>query len=272
MGLTAKQQELVVKNQNLVHHIANRLGARHCSVEYDDIISIGTIGLMKAVMTFDSDKNYAFSTYAGQCIKNEILMYYRKVSKHTQDISLYSPITQDSKSDETKTLMDIIEQPYSDEFIRTIENNDIFVQVFNIVLNYLDYKKKLTVLYRMANKAQHYIAKKINVSQSYVARLERKCYVEIREAFTQNVSYKAVFSISVLDLHYKFTFSSKDIHHLDQIYSEILKNMSVSGNYSTGFSIQHTGEQIELLLPKLTESFETIAQIVELIDNYDTGN
>ena len=135
MKLSSEKKQFVLENQRLVHYLVQKMGVLPNSSEYEDITSIGTIGLIKAAITFDSSKKINFSTYASKCINNEIFMYYRKTKKYANEVPIDKPIGKDMEGNEL-TLEDIIEHPKSN-FDEEIVNKEAFVQVVNIILNYL---------------------------------------------------------------------------------------------------------------------------------------
>lgn len=174
---------LVEHNLRLVAHIVKK----YCSnpTEQDDLISIGTIGLIKAVNTFDDSKGIKLATYASKCIENEILMYFRSMKKSAQDISINEPIDSDSEGNPL-TLMDIIctEDTISDEIDEKITIQKLYKYVEEI-----DNEREKTIiimrygLYCTEPKTQRQIAKLLNISRSYVSRIEKKVLLELREKF-----------------------------------------------------------------------------------------
>ena len=113
MKLSSEKEHLVLDNQRLVHYLVQKLGVTPNSSEYEDIVSIGTLGLVKAAITFDSSKKITFATYASRCINNEIFMHYRKANKYANDISINEPIGNDGEGKEL-TLGDTIAHSESD--------------------------------------------------------------------------------------------------------------------------------------------------------------
>lgn len=167
-----EQEELVMKNKKLVYHLVNKLGASQNQTDYEDLVSIGTIGLIKAAASFDDSMNIKFATYATRCINNEIFMYFRKEKSHANYISLDDTIANDSDGKEL-TLADKL--PSTDRnFAEIVEENAIFERVINIILNLLKPKERMIMLYEMSGTTQSSIAESLNISQSYISRLEKK--------------------------------------------------------------------------------------------------
>lgn len=185
MKLSREKQYLVLDNQGLVHYLVNKFGITKTSSEYEDLVAIGTIGLIKAAITFDISRSIKFATYASRCINNEILMHYRKAKLYANDISIYEPIINDYEGNEL-TLEDMIGDLESN-FVEKIENKGEFANLLNIVLNFLKGKYRIVLLYRMGNLIQKEIADKINLSQSYVARILAKAIKDVKKIASQQV-------------------------------------------------------------------------------------
>lgn len=174
---------LVEHNLRLVAHIIKK----YCTTaeEQDDLISIGTIGLIKAVNSFDDSKGIKLATYASKCIENEVLMYFRSQKKSAQDVSINEPIDTDSEGNPL-TLMDIIctEDTISDDL-----DLKITVQKLYNFIEEIENEREKTIiimrygLYGTQPRTQKQIAKILKISRSYVSRIEKKVLLELRERF-----------------------------------------------------------------------------------------
>ena len=133
-----EQEKMILQNYRLVYFIIKKLNI--AQDQYEDIVSIGTIGLIKAVNTFDFERNIRFSTYAGRCIENEILMYMRKEKKHNADISLDETITTNVDGNTLK-VGDLIS--ISRDFTEDIMISEIVLKCISIILNRLTEKERL---------------------------------------------------------------------------------------------------------------------------------
>ncbi len=179
---TAKDK-LIEHNLRLVAHIVKKYYAAGC--DQDDLISIGTIGLIKAVTSFKADKNIRLATYAARCIENEILMYFRNIKKSAQDVYINEPIDTDSDGN-ALTLIDVI----ADES-DVVDNIDkkIKIQRLKVLINgILDKREKeiISLRYGLIGEkelTQREIASKLNISRSYVSRIEKSALQKIREHF-----------------------------------------------------------------------------------------
>ena len=168
------KKKLIEHNLRLVAHIIKKYYSNYCDQE--DLISIGTIGLIKAINSFNSEKGSRLATYAARCIENEILMYFRATKKTSQEVFMSEPIEADSDGD-TLTLMDVIcgDESLIDDIDYKIKCEQLYKYLSKIsgsreyeiiVLRYgLNSERPLT---------QREIAKKMQISRSYVSRLEKK--------------------------------------------------------------------------------------------------
>ena len=265
MKLNSEKEHLVLDNQGLVHYIVQKFGGISNPSEYDDLVSIGTIGLIKAAITFDSSKKFTFATYASKCIKNEIFQYYRKAKKYAKDISIYETIGNDEEGKEF-TLEDSIEHPGSD-FVEKIANKDVLIQLVSIVLNYLEGKKRLAILYRMGEVSMTDIAEKLNTHRRDISKTLKKATNQIRKVANDQVHYKEVFSMSIVGEKYRISFSSKDISNFNKIFATLLKNLT-SAEKLPDFMVNCNGERIVVQIPAHPESFSFVAQIIQEIDDY----
>ena len=187
-GEEAARQTLVEHNLRLVVYIARRFENTGTSLE--DLISIGTIGLMKAIGTYRMEKNIKLATYASRCIENEILMHIRKISNQKAEVSLDEPINQDGDGNEL-LLSDILGTGEDEIFAPLEAAADLTAlrQALGelpgrerelIGMRYgLDGQKELT---------QKEIAQKLGISQSYISRLEKKILGKLRREFQRQMS------------------------------------------------------------------------------------
>ncbi len=181
------KNKLIEHNLRLVAHVIKKYYSN--SNDQDDLISIGTIGLIKAIDTFKSDKGTRLATYAARCIENEILMYFRSQKKNSQDISVNEPIETDNEGNPL-TLIDLIAEEdtiLDDIFLLTmtkklyeyIEDLDNERDKTIIVLRYgLNNKKPLT---------QKEVAKRLSISRSYVSRIEKRVLAQLKERFDNEI-------------------------------------------------------------------------------------
>ena len=179
------RQKLIEHNLRLVAHIAKKYYADEN--DRDDLISIGTVGLIKAVDSFDPTKGIRLSSYASRCIENEILMFFRSAKKTAQYVSLNDPIDTD-KDGNTLTLLDTIAT--DDHILEDIDLRMKVRQLYDAVKTRLSPREREIILLRYGLTGQRplvqrEIAKKLNISRSYVSRLEKKALQKLRKAFDE---------------------------------------------------------------------------------------
>ncbi len=175
---------LIERNLRLVTHILKKY--QQIDTDMEDLISIGTIGLMKAVVTFDPQKNNRLCTYAARCIENEILMFLRSQKKLAREVSLYEPIGTDREGNEIQ-LYDIIETDDADAHTRISLKEDI-ARLYQKVENKLSPRERLVLkmrygLYHQEEYTQREIAAKLGISRSYVSRIEKSAIEKLRDGF-----------------------------------------------------------------------------------------
>lgn len=172
---------LIEHNLRLVAHIVKKY--QSSQEEQDDLISIGTIGLIKAVHTYNPEKGKRLGTYAAKCIENELLMYFRARKKLAKEVSLYDPIRVDKEGNEIN-LLDIMEsdQPGSFEILSQKEDYKKALSLINTVLDDREIQV-LTLRYGLNEKkelTQRETAKRLNISRSYVSRIEKTALQKLR--------------------------------------------------------------------------------------------
>lgn len=178
------RNELIERNMRLVAHVAKKY--QNPEDEMEDLISIGTIGLIKAVETYKEDYGSRLATYAARCIDNELLMHFRTKKKTSKEVSLYEPIGTDKEGNQIQLLdvvvsedEDVVELLEQDRKVRRL--NEIIPQtlsgreLFIIINRYGLYGKK--------TMTQREIARKLGISRSYVSRIEKRAIEKLRQAF-----------------------------------------------------------------------------------------
>ena len=182
-GSSAAKNKLVEHNLRLVAHIVKKYYAN--SEEQDDLISIGTIGLIKAINSFDDSKGIKLATFASRCIENEILMYFRSKKRNSQEISISEPIDIDSEGNPL-TLIDIIS--IDDDIADNIDLRMKTEKLYQFIENMNDEREKTIIimiygLYNTITLTQNQVAAKLNISRSYVSRIEKKILEKMRIYF-----------------------------------------------------------------------------------------
>ena len=180
-GDEEQKQRLIAHNLRLVVYIARRF--ENTGVNLEDLISIGTIGLIKAIGTYRRDKNIRLATYASRCIENEILMHIRKISNQKTEISLEEPINMDGEGNEL-LLADILGT--DDDVVSRALEEDVDLCCLRQALARLPQREKEIVTMRFGLEGrqeltQKEVAQKMGISQSYISRLEKRIMVRLRK-------------------------------------------------------------------------------------------
>lgn len=180
------RKKLVEKNLRLVVYIAKKFENSLFNIE--DLISIGTIGLMKAINSFNVEKNIKLATYASRCIENEILMYLRKTQKLKTEISIDEPINTDAEGNDL-ALADILGSE-SDNLFKQVEDNDN-KKVIDMAIKNLDSREKVIMELRYGfdgknELTQKEVADKLGISQSYISRIEKKVIERLKKQFNES--------------------------------------------------------------------------------------
>ncbi len=177
------RKKLVEKNLRLVVYIAKKF--ENSGVNIEDLISIGTIGLMKGVNSFNAEKNIKLATYASRCIENEILMFLRKTQRTKAEVSIDEPINTDSEGNDL-ALGDILGTD-NDSLFKQVEDNDN-KKIVNMAIKKLDFREKeiMELRYGFDGKkelTQKEVADKLGISQSYISRIEKKVINRLKKQF-----------------------------------------------------------------------------------------
>lgn len=175
---------LVTRNLRLVAHIAKKY--QNTDLEMQDLLSIGTIGLIKAIVSYDSDKNSKLATYAAKCIDNELLMMLRNRKKTSREVSIYEPIGTDKEGNEI-SLLDILKQEQTD-IVDEMDTNENIRLLGSIIGKCLNEREKEIILLRYGlitgtEVTQREIGEYFNISRSYISRLEKRALQKLRAEY-----------------------------------------------------------------------------------------
>ncbi|WLR49928.1 RNA polymerase sporulation sigma factor SigK [Bacillus tianshenii] len=184
------RDKLIEHNLRLVAHIVKKF--ENTNEDSEDLISIGTIGLIKAIESYSVGKGTKLATYAARCIENEILMHLRSLKKTRKDISLHDPIGQDKEGNEI-SLIDILKSE-NDDVIELIQQTLELEKVAKYI-HILDEREKEVIIGRFGlqqgdEKTQREIAKELGISRSYVSRIEKRALMKLFHEFYRNEQKK----------------------------------------------------------------------------------
>lgn len=180
------RDKLIEHNLRLVAHIIKKYYSN--SQDQEDLISIGTVGLIKAVSTFDYTKGCRFATYGSRCVENEILMHFRSLKKSAGELHFDEPIETDRNGNQL-ALIDIIpDGEYVDDKIEFIIRSE---QLYKFIDKYLTQREREIIILRYglsgnAPLTQREIAQKLNISRSYVSRIEKKALETLHHKYEKN--------------------------------------------------------------------------------------
>ena len=182
-GSETAKEKLIKHNLRLVAHIIKKYYSTYS--DQDDLISIGTIGLIKGINSFKPEKGTKLATYVSRCIENEILMYFRNIKKTSQEISFNEPIDVDNEGNPL-TLIDII--AVDDTIIDDIDYKNKLRKSIEIINNIESKRDRKIIIMRYGldgnvPKTQREVAKELNISRSYVSRIEKRIIETIRNEF-----------------------------------------------------------------------------------------
>ena len=180
------RNKLIEHNLRLVAHIVKKYDSS--LVSNDDLISIGTIGLIKGVDSFSPDKGIKLTTYCARCIENEILMFFRSNNKYSRDVSMNEAIGYDKEGNKI-TIIDVLKTPNVD-FLDEISKADD-IKLISKYLDVLTEREKSIIIdrYGLNNKkslTQNKLASKLGISRSYVSRIEKRALAKILKEFIKN--------------------------------------------------------------------------------------
>ena len=186
-GSQEAKHTLIERNMRLVAHVAKKY--QNVEEDMEDMISIGTIGLIKAISTFDETRGSRLATYAARCIDNEMLMYLRSKRKSAREVSLYEPIGTDKEGNQIN-LFDIVENDEPD-VIEQMEYGKNVRKLYEMIPKVLNKREQEILMkrYGLCNTAavtQREIARQLHISRSYVSRIEKKAIGKLQKSFEEN--------------------------------------------------------------------------------------
>lgn len=180
----AAREMLILRNMRLVAHIVKKYQCPEN--EQEELISIGTIGLIKAIATVDAEKG-RLSTYAARCIENELLMYFRSRKKLSKEVSYYEPIGTDKEGNEI-SLLDIIESQDRSAFEVVTAKEDT-KKIYELIQKVLSGREREVLclrygLYGESEYTQREVAERLGISRSYISRIEKTAIEKLRSCFS----------------------------------------------------------------------------------------
>ncbi|MCR5791742.1 MAG: RNA polymerase sporulation sigma factor SigK [Lachnospiraceae bacterium] len=183
-GDTEARNQLIERNLRLITHIIKKYNVQES--DFEDMISIGIIGLIKGIDSFDIKKGIRLATYVSRCIENEILMCFRSAKKLSKEVFVYEPIGTDKEGNEIK-LMDVLEKQEED-VAEVLQKKQYLAKLEGYMEQVLNDRERLilSLRYGLGRKdaiTQREVAGKLNISRSYVSRIEKKALQKLRKCY-----------------------------------------------------------------------------------------
>lgn len=251
--------KMFLDNKGLIYYIVNHMGYNQSMSEYEDLVSEGRIGLMKAIRKFDSTRDIKFATWATPCITNEIFMYLRKNKKHNGVISLEEPTA------DKLCVGDLIEDERA-YFVEEVEESEEYAKLIYYILNYLPTKLKCCILYSMAEKKQNEIAEILNLSQSYVSRIMKKVIKKLKTAIQDNYKVKEEFLVKETGKRYAVVFSSKNVNNFKALFLKLLGDFSEE---IPNFKWSSNSERSTIQMTISEEAYSFLARFIQEMDEFE---
>lgn len=256
--LNAKQEEIVLENIGLVRYIVRK--TTFSQSDYEDLVSIGTIGLIKAVQTFKEDKAAKFATYAAICIKNEIFMYLRKKRKYNVETSIYEPMsTNDDESEKIDCICDEKNLPIEEKIV----GEENVKEVIDICLNCLTSEEKVILMLTIAGVTQVKIAKWCKKSQKQISKSLKKILNKIKYYLSDiaKIVERRNYIVEVIDERIKITIISVGINNALKRFL-----LGIEKESKEMLEVNYWGNSIVLYMPMEEKYFLFLAKIIHKIE------
>ncbi|MCI8587070.1 MAG: sigma-70 family RNA polymerase sigma factor [Clostridia bacterium] len=258
--LTEEQAQMVNNNIGLVRYIANKLHShRIVNDDFEDKVSIETIGLIKAVLNYDKSKGIKFTTFAVRCIENEIKMYFRAEKKDRIDVYLEEEI---ELNDSTVKLVDIIEDKKAN-FIKTTTLEKEAIDIINIILNCFNYRNQIVLLYWISGLKQTEIEEILGISQGYLSKVLKKATKKIKDILEQNLTYTKDVEILKIGDMYHLELPLAETDNINAILDDI--HIEAKNKDMRYFKVIANEEKIIIEVLADPEYFFIIARIFSMI-------
>ena len=260
--LDDKQRQLVEKNLKIVPYFLRRLPCKN--TEYEDLLSVGNIGLIKATATYDASANNTFGTYAKKCIENEFYMAKRKTKNRSKEISLESI----EEGDYNISLKDIVLVDPTD-ITKGIEERDSLERTLELLLNMssLKLKEKQVVFYRLGGMKQIEIGEKVDLSQGSISRVIKNAFSKVRNFINQNPDYTKEIRVRVTPTKYYLNIMLEDEAKCKLAYQILTEQRTYTDNIPD-YMVSIGGSSITVSTYAEEEAYITIADILPKIEPY----
>lgn len=258
MRISEDAEKLILQNLSLVRYFVIKImGKSVYDTEFEDLLQVGTMGLIRAAMKFNPELGFKFSTLAIPSIRNEILVYIRK--KELEAVSIdESQRNYKGEYDEKFSLINRLADPYS--FVEDILDKDYFLYLVSIALNRLKKMERVAILYFIADIRDGQIGEKLGMSHQAVAVYRKKAISDIRNVIVYNLNIPETFTFEQRDKKYYFSVC---IDTFEEFYHILLYLMDKEDSRVTLF---FKNKRLILVLPEESESFEFLADMFYNVD------
>ena len=256
-----RTDELVKQNLGLVGLVVKDIVKGN--QDRDDLFQIGSIGLIKAANGFDETKNIKFTTYAAQCIRNEILMEFRRQggkSRNAPTLSFEAPIKENNEGKKLVVGDMIVDQKQN--FEEQKELIEMLEEVLNYIINKLDFKERYIVLCRAGGITQDELAEQLQVSQSFTSRIEKNSIKKLTRFVNFNKKevtgpYQVFVKESMIEIVFNGT---------EEQMNEVMRKIDFRESVPK-FTINYDGEKLKIKIPGDPESMPFVAKLLNIIEN-----
>lgn len=240
--LNDKQRKIVEKNLKVVPYFLRRLPCKN--TEYEDLLSVGNIGLIKAAATYDASANNTFGTYAKKCIENEFYMAKRKTKNRSKEISLESIVTCKEERDSLERTLELL-----------------------LNMSSLKLKEKQVVFYRLGGMKQTEIGKQVDLSQASISRVIKSAFSKVKNFIDQNPDYTKEIRVRVTPTKYYLNIMLEDEAKCRLAYQILTEQRTYTDNIPD-YMVSIGGSSITVSTYAEEEAYITIAEILPKIEPY----
>lgn len=269
--LSPEEAQMVEDNLDLVKWIVNNRISWNGQEDFQDKVQIGSIGLIKAVKTFDKSKKVKFATYASTCIMNEIRMDIRRNEGFSKAISLEQPLSTQNDDIIDLTIGDSVVDERNSNFTNGMDKQIEIARMLSIVLNCLKDRQRFIMLLSMAEVKKKEIGKWLGITKSRVCKITSECQKKLNAQFLedgQKMSYREVFKVAMEETTIIISFSTSDVKNFNQSLASALREIQ-EPNRLTDFELKKSEEQVIIYLPAERDALEMLAILIKNIETFE---
>lgn len=259
--MTEEQKKLVLDNGGLVRHLIQKLpNPPSTTAQYEEFVSVGTMGLIKASVNFDSSKGFKFSTFAARCIYNELFHHFRHIRKHATDLSFDTPIAKNDKNE--FHLEDIIADPT--DFVQNFEVDQRVSQILSTIFK-LPSRERSILLSHIGGLTQIQIAERSGLSQGYISKLLKASSLNLQQRLQRQHVEDHQFSLSYSNGFIVVTFKPEQACFVSKGAEKFLLFCEIIAPIPNEFGVVIIGDTIQLQIP----GFEYLYLFSDFLDKLE---